>query len=75
MFREIFCAPPNFFRHKFDWLKKLSCKHDLGDQLNEPTKIKMGKNEGSFCGAHNIIREFSTRCVIIIKMGTKVSYI
>lgn len=53
----------------------MSCKNDLGDQLNEPTKIKMGKNEESFCGTHSIIREFSMGCIIIKKMGTKVSYI
>lgn len=63
-----FCT---LFRLKFDWLKKLSCKNDLGDQLNEPTKIKMGKNEESFCGAHSIIREFSMGCIIIKKNGHK----
>lgn len=78
MLWETFCAPLNFlhfFRLKFDWLKKLSCKRDLSDQLNEPTKIKIGENEENFYGAHSIISEFSTGCIIIIKMGTKVSYI
>lgn len=74
---NVLCTTTFFtlFRLKFDWLKKLSCKNDLGDQLNEPTKIKMGKNEESFCGTHSIIREFSMGCIIIKKMGTKVSYI
>lgn len=33
-------------------------KNDLGGQLNETIKIKVGENKKSFSGGRNIIRKF-----------------
>lgn len=55
---DIKCWIPHIFHLKFDWPKVLLCKHDLGGQLNESIKIKVGKNKESFSGRRNMIRKF-----------------